>query len=170
MFLQHILVFSGKQKIMRTKVENMKFRCIWFSVLFLFFTFPLFFCLWTIFVFQMAHIGCLILAVYNWVQNDKEKPKTEPAMPSREESDPGSPFSLLAAGQEIDVANIITANYSEDSNIADYLKMIDENPNNPLFLKKYAQFLFQVRFFFLLLCFFLLSIYACIHTSSMIQH
>lgn len=55
--------------------------------------------------------------------------------------------------QEVDAANLGTA-CSEDSNDADYLKrMIDENPKNPLFLKKYAQFLFQVRLFFMLTMF-----------------
>lgn len=79
-----------------------------------------------------------------------EKQKTEPVKPSKEENDP------VRAGQEIGAANLTTANCSEDSNVADYLKkMIDENPNNPLFLKKYAQFLFQVRLF--------LSSPACMH-------
>jgi hypothetical protein len=56
-----------------------------------------------------------------------EKQETEPVKTSKEE-------------------NVATTNYNEDSNDPDYLKkMIDENPNNPLFLKKYAQFLFQVR-------------------------
>ncbi|KAK7268698.1 hypothetical protein RIF29_21404 [Crotalaria pallida] len=69
-------------------------------------------------------------------QNDEEEQKTEPIMPSKEESDPIIPTSLPADGQEID-----TANFSED----DFKKMIDENPNNPLFLKKYAQFLFESK-------------------------
>lgn len=73
-----------------------------------------------------------------------EKQKTDPVKPSKEENDP------VRSGQEIDVANLTTADCSEDSNVADYLKkMIDENPNNPLFLKKYAQFRFQVRLIFL---------------------
>ncbi|WJX12277.1 hypothetical protein P8452_02792 [Trifolium repens] len=45
-----------------------------------------------------------------------------------------------------DIESVATTNYNEDSNDPDYLKkMIDENPNNPLFLKKYAQFLFQSK-------------------------
>ncbi|XP_045808190.1 uncharacterized protein LOC123902492 [Trifolium pratense] len=64
-------------------------------------------------------------------QNDVEKQKTEPVKISKEEN-----------GAE----DLTTTNYSEDSNDPDYLKkMIDENPNNPLFLKKYAQFLFQSK-------------------------
>ncbi|KAK2455663.1 Tetratricopeptide repeat (TPR) superfamily protein [Trifolium repens] len=60
-------------------------------------------------------------------QNDMEKQETEPVKTSKEE-------------------NVATTNYNEDSNDPDYLKkMIDENPNNPLFLKKYAQFLFQSK-------------------------
>jgi hypothetical protein len=74
----------------------------------------------------MTHIVYLILNDCNWTQNDIEKQETEPVKTSKEE-------------------NIATTNYNEDSNDPDYLKkMIDENPNNPLFLKKYAQFLFQV--------------------------
>lgn len=62
-------------------------------------------------------------------QNDIEKQETKPVNTSNEEN-----------GAE----KLATANYSEDSNDADYLKrMVNENPNNPLFLKKYAQFLFQ---------------------------
>lgn len=81
------------------------------------------------------------------MQNDKENQKTELVEPSNEESDPVGPFVHLSTRQEIDAANLTTANWSEDSNAADYLKkMVDENPNNPLFLKKYAQFLFQVRY------------------------
>jgi hypothetical protein len=79
----------------------------------------------------MRHIVYLILNDCNWTQNDIEKQETEPVKTSKEEN----------------VAeNLTTTNYNEDSNDPDYLKkMIDENPNNPLFLKKYAQFLFQVR-------------------------
>ncbi|XP_027365197.1 uncharacterized protein LOC113872118 [Abrus precatorius] len=80
------------------------------------------------------------------IQSDMEKQKTEPEKPSKEESDPVSSFSIPAARQEVDAANITTANCSEDDNVEDYLKkMIDENPNNPLFLKKYAQFLVQSK-------------------------
>lgn len=79
----------------------------------------------------------IILTVYIWVQSDMEIQKTEPVKPSKEES-----------GQVIDAANVTTANFGEESNVEDYLKkMVDENPSNPLFLKKYAQFLLQVRFF-----------------------
>ncbi|KAJ1377939.1 Tetratricopeptide-like helical domain superfamily, partial [Sesbania bispinosa] len=68
-------------------------------------------------------------------QNDMEKQKTK-----SEENDSVNPFSLHVSGQEIDTANLTTAD------VADYLKkMVDENPNNPLFLKKYAQFLLQNR-------------------------
>ncbi|XP_061356802.1 uncharacterized protein LOC133301195 isoform X2 [Gastrolobium bilobum] len=68
-------------------------------------------------------------------QNDMIKQKTEHVKPSKEET-----------GQEIDAANLATDNYSEGSNVADYFKkMTDENPHNPLFLKKYAQFLFQSK-------------------------
>jgi hypothetical protein len=79
----------------------------------------------------MTHIVYLIQNDCNWTQNDIEKQETEPVKTSKEEN----------------VAeNLTTTNYNEDSNDPDYLKkMIDENPNNPLFLKKYAQLLFQVR-------------------------
>ncbi|KAK7278522.1 hypothetical protein RJT34_23552 [Clitoria ternatea] len=80
------------------------------------------------------------------IQNDMEKEKTEPMRPTKEESDSNSSFSILATGQNIDAENIATANFSEDGNIEDYFKkMIDENPNNPLFLKKYAQFLLRSK-------------------------
>ncbi|KAL2325040.1 hypothetical protein Fmac_024098 [Flemingia macrophylla] len=69
------------------------------------------------------------------IQNDVQKQKTELEKPSKEESDTISQFSVLAAGQEV-----------EESNIEDYFKkMLDENPNNPLFLKKYVQFLLQSK-------------------------
>ncbi|KAG4908287.1 hypothetical protein AAZX31_20G186400 [Glycine max] len=69
------------------------------------------------------------------IQSDMEIQKTEPVKPSKEES-----------GQVIDAANVTTANFGEESNVEDYLKkMVDENPSNPLFLKKYAQFLLQSK-------------------------
>ncbi|RDX93303.1 hypothetical protein CR513_24451 [Mucuna pruriens] len=80
------------------------------------------------------------------IQSDMEIQKTEPVKSSKEESDPISQFSVLAEGQEIDAAHITTPNCYEESNVEDYYKkMIDENPNNPLFLKKYAQFLLQSK-------------------------
>lgn len=64
-------------------------------------------------------------------QSDMEIQETLPVKPSKE---------------EIDAAHITTANCGDESNVEDYLKkMIDENPNNPLFLKKYAQFLLQSK-------------------------
>lgn len=64
-----------------------------------------------------------------------EKQDTGPVKTSKEEN-----------GAE----NLTAANFNEESNDADYLKkMVDDNPNNHLFLKKYAQFLFQVRNFFM---------------------
>ncbi|CAK8571994.1 unnamed protein product [Lathyrus sativus] len=64
-------------------------------------------------------------------QNDMEKQETELVNTSKKENG---------------VENLTTANLNEDINDADYLKkMIDENPKNPLFLKKYAQFLFQSK-------------------------
>ncbi|OIW13128.1 hypothetical protein TanjilG_32109 [Lupinus angustifolius] len=69
-------------------------------------------------------------------QNEKEEQKNEHALPSKEERRTVRPFSLLADGKDID-----TSSFSED----DFKKMVDENPNNPLFLKKYAQFLFQSK-------------------------
>jgi len=72
-----------------------------------------------------------------------ETQKAEPVKPSKDES-----------GQEIDGAHTTTANCGEENNVEDYFKkMLDENPNNPLFLKKYAQFLLQVRFCFCLFYF-----------------
>ncbi|KAK7391661.1 hypothetical protein VNO78_20078 [Psophocarpus tetragonolobus] len=69
------------------------------------------------------------------IQSDVETQKTEPVKPSKEES-----------GQEIDEAHITTDNCDEEGNVEDYFKkMLDENPNNPLFLKKYAQFLLQSK-------------------------
>jgi hypothetical protein len=121
MFLQHMLVFSGKQKMTRMKVKIIQLRC--------FFSFSSSY--FKAIVFQMTPIVCLIIKDYNWIQNDIEKQETKPVNTSNEEN-----------GAE----KLATANYSEDSNDADYLKrMVNENPNNPLFLKKYAQFLFQVR-------------------------
>jgi len=71
-----------------------------------------------------------------------ENQETESVKPSKETSDPISQLSVLSSRQEID---------GEESNFEDdFKKMIDENPNNPLLLKKYAQFLLQVRFFILL--------------------
>ncbi|XP_073224221.1 uncharacterized protein [Cicer arietinum] len=62
-------------------------------------------------------------------ENDMEKQDTGPVKTSKEEN-----------GAE----NLTAANFNEESNDADYLKkMVDDNPNNHLFLKKYAQFLFQ---------------------------
>lgn len=56
------------------------------------------------------------------------------------------PVPVKTSKEENGVENLTTASLNEDINDADYLKkMIDENPKNPLFLKKYAQFLFQVR-------------------------
>lgn len=79
-----------------------------------------------------------------------ENQKTELLKPSKETSDPISQVSVLSSRQETDAALITAANCGEESNFEDYFqKMIDENPNNPLFLKKYAQFLLQVRFFIL---------------------
>jgi len=79
-----------------------------------------------------------------------ENQKTEPVTPSKETSDPISQLSVLSSRWEIDATHITTANWGEESNFEDYFKkMIEENPNNPLFLKKYAQFLLQVRFFIL---------------------
>jgi len=76
--------------------------------------------------------------------------ETELLKPSKETSDPISQLSVLSSRQEIDAAQITAANSGDESNFEDYLKkMIAENPNNPLFLKKYAQFLLQVRFFVL---------------------
>ncbi|XP_058745739.1 uncharacterized protein LOC131618559 [Vicia villosa] len=63
-------------------------------------------------------------------QNDMEKQENVPVKTSKEENG---------------VENLTTTNFNEDSNDADYLKLIDENPKNPLFLKKYAQFLFQTK-------------------------
>lgn len=58
------------------------------------------------------------------------------------------PVPVKTSKEENGVENLTTASLNEDINDADYLKkMIDENPKNPLFLKKYAQFLFQVRLY-----------------------
>ncbi|TKY51825.1 uroporphyrinogen-III synthase [Spatholobus suberectus] len=80
------------------------------------------------------------------IQSDKEKQKTEPGKLSKEENDPISQFSILADGQVIDPAYITATDCGEESNVEDYFKkMIDKYPNNPLFLKKYAQFLLQSK-------------------------
>nr|KYP60762.1 hypothetical protein KK1_023175 [Cajanus cajan] len=80
------------------------------------------------------------------IQNDMEKQKTETVKTSIEESHTISQLSVLAAGQEVDAAHITTSDCGEQSNVEDYFKkMLDENPNNPLFLKKYAQFLLQSK-------------------------
>lgn len=80
------------------------------------------------------------------IQNDMEKQKTETVKTSIEESHTISQLSVLAAGQEVDAAHITTSDCGEQSNAEDYFKkMLDENPNNPLFLKKYAQFLLQSK-------------------------
>ncbi|KAG4997840.1 hypothetical protein JHK85_029279 [Glycine max] len=69
------------------------------------------------------------------IQSEMETQKAEPVKPSKDES-----------GQEIDGAHTTTANCGEENNVEDYFKkMLDENPNNPLFLKKYAQFLLQSK-------------------------
>ncbi|MED6200354.1 hypothetical protein PIB30_084228 [Stylosanthes scabra] len=79
-------------------------------------------------------------------QNDKEKQKTQPVEPSSEGIHQVRPFVHFSTGQEIDVADLNTADWSGDSDVADYLKtLVDENPNNVLVLKKYAQFLFQSK-------------------------
>ncbi|CAJ1976536.1 unnamed protein product [Sphenostylis stenocarpa] len=75
-------------------------------------------------------------------QSDMENRKTEPVKPSKEKSDLISQFSVLSARQELDASH----NYGEESNVEDYFKkMINEHPDNPLFLKKYAQFLLQSK-------------------------
>ncbi|CAI8603009.1 unnamed protein product [Vicia faba] len=54
-------------------------------------------------------------------------------------------MDVKTSKEENGVENL-TPKLNEDINDADYLKkMIDENPKNPLFLKKYAQFLFQTK-------------------------
>ncbi|BAT94679.1 uncharacterized protein HKW66_Vig0258540 [Vigna angularis] len=80
------------------------------------------------------------------IQSDMENQKTELLNSSKETSDPISQVSVLSSRQETDAAQITAANCGEESNFEDYFqKMIDENPNNPLFLKKYAQFLLQSK-------------------------
>ncbi|KAK8464150.1 hypothetical protein PHAVU_011G133545 [Phaseolus vulgaris] len=80
------------------------------------------------------------------IRSDMENQKTEPVTPSKETSDPISQLSVLSSRWEIDATHITTANWGEESNFEDYFKkMIEENPNNPLFLKKYAQFLLQSK-------------------------
>ncbi|XP_057735698.1 uncharacterized protein LOC130951102 [Arachis stenosperma] len=79
-------------------------------------------------------------------QSDKEKLKTEPVKPSNEGSYQVRPFVHISTGQEIDIADINTVDWSGDSDVADYLRtLVEENPNNLLVLKKYAQFLFQSK-------------------------
>lgn len=56
------------------------------------------------------------------------------------------PPSLHATGLGIDVADFTAADSGNGSNVEEYYKkMVEENPNNPLFLRNYAQFLCQVR-------------------------
>ncbi|XP_027935510.1 uncharacterized protein LOC114190722 [Vigna unguiculata] len=80
------------------------------------------------------------------IQSEMKNQETELLKPSKETSDPISQLSVLSSRQEIDAAQITAANSGDESNFEDYLKkMIAENPNNPLFLKKYAQFLLQSK-------------------------
>ncbi|KAK9287749.1 hypothetical protein L1049_016189 [Liquidambar formosana] len=72
-----------------------------------------------------------------------------------EESGPVSPSLNLAAGLGIEVAGFgggidgvefTAANFGEGGNIEEYYKkMVEENPSNPLFLRNYAQFLYQSK-------------------------
>lgn len=64
---------------------------------------------------------------------------------SKEEIELLSP-SLHVAGLGTDVADITAYESSKGGNVEEYYKkLVEENPNNPLFLRNYAQFLCQVR-------------------------
>lgn len=83
-----------------------------------------------------------------------------------DENKPASPSLHPAAGLGIDVAacgsvgcvDFSSINASEISKVEEhYKKMVEENPCNPLFLRNYAQFLFQVRSPYPALSFLMLS-------------
>ena len=81
------------------------------------------------------------------MQNYENEDKTRHVKPSKEESGLDCLFSHLAAEQEIDAVDVLEAKWGEDGYDEDYYKkMIDENPNDPLVLKRFAQFLVQVRY------------------------
>lgn len=65
---------------------------------------------------------------------------------SKEEIELVSPSLHLEAALGIDVADSTADESSNVGNVEEYYKkMIDGSPNNPLFLRNYAQFLSQVR-------------------------
>ncbi|CAL5392256.1 unnamed protein product [Camellia sinensis] len=74
--------------------------------------------------------------------------------PFEEEKEPVSPSLHLAIGVGIAVAvfggidgvDCIAADFGKGGNMEDYYKrMVEENPSNPLFLRNYAQFLYQSK-------------------------
>ena len=96
----------------------------------------------------------------DFVQNDKQENEIKLVKQSKEETEPVSSFSHNAVEKETDTVGFVAANFGKDSNPEDYYrKMIDENPNNHLYLKDYAQFLIQVKYVcFAFLCYSQLAI------------
>lgn len=77
---------------------------------------------------------------------EEERKKEIEISTSKEEVELVSPSLRLAAALGIDVADSTADESINVGNVEEYYKkMIDESPNNPLFLRNYAQFLCQVR-------------------------
>lgn len=80
------------------------------------------------------------------MQIEEEKHTKELEISTSKEIELLSPSLHVAAGLGTDVADITADESSKGGNVEEYYKkMVEENPNNPLFLRNYAQFLSQVR-------------------------
>lgn len=79
------------------------------------------------------------------IEEEKHMRELEISTP-KEEIELLSPSLHVAAGLGTDLADITADESSKGGNVEEYYKiLVEENPNNPLFLRNYAQFLCQVR-------------------------
>ncbi|KAL7243439.1 hypothetical protein ACSBR1_015768 [Camellia fascicularis] len=88
------------------------------------------------------------------IEEDDKVPVEVQKTPFEEENELVSPSLHLAIGVGIDVAVVggiddvdcNAADFGKGGNTEDYYKrMVEENPSNPLFLRNYAQFLYQSK-------------------------
>ncbi|KAG2727783.1 hypothetical protein I3843_01G170300 [Carya illinoinensis] len=80
------------------------------------------------------------------IQIEQEKRAEELEMSTSKEKVEIVSSSQHAPGLKIDVAGFPAAESSRGSNVEEYhKKMVEDNPNNPLFLRNYAQFLCQSK-------------------------